>query len=92
MENDNQVKIYSFVRWRGFKEPYRQDNLTLTEAMELYKQEVEAIKYMVLQDGMVSIAGLMSFTGIMKGKTFVKKYDGRKALKDVQKNQRSQNE
>ena len=92
MKNDNQAKIYSFVRWRGFKEPFRQDNLTLAEAMELFKQEVGAIKYMVAKDDLISIAGLTSFTGIMKGRTFIKKYDGRKALKDVQKNQRSQNE
>ena len=90
--NKDQSKIYSFIRWRGLKEPFQQDNLTLAEAMELYKQEVEAIKYMVLQDGMVSVAGLMSFTGIMKGKVFIRKYDGRKALKEIQKEQRSQNE
>ncbi|MEM2919105.1 MAG: hypothetical protein QXY62_06375 [Candidatus Altiarchaeota archaeon] len=88
MENENQGKIYSFVRWRGFKEPYRQDNLSLKEAKALFKQEVDAIKYMVLQNGMVSIAGLMSFTGIMKGKIFIRKYDGRKALKQVQGNSR----
>src|SRR4030066_1710384 len=92
MGNNNQAKIYSFVRWRGLKEPYRQDNLALAEAMELFKQEVEAIKYMIAKGDLISIAGLMSFTGIMKGKTFIKRYDGRKALKDVQKNQRGQNE
>lgn len=77
--------IYSFVRWRGFKEPHRQDNLSFKKAMELFKQEVETIKSMVLKEGMVNIAGLTSFTGIMKGKTFIKKFDGRKALKEMQK-------
>jgi hypothetical protein len=91
MENNNQAKLYSFVKWRGFKEPFQQDNLNLNEAMELYKQEVEVIKHLILQDGLINIAGLMSFTGIMKGKTFIKKYNGRRALKDIQK-KRKQNE
>jgi len=84
MTNKDQP-VYSFVRWRGLKEPFQQDNLTYVEAMELFKQEIETIKHIVLQDGLVSVAELMSFTGIMKGKTFIKKYDGRKALKEMQK-------
>ncbi|MEO0126301.1 MAG: hypothetical protein ABIL44_00955 [candidate division WOR-3 bacterium] len=55
MENDSQGKIYSFVRCRGFKEPYRQDNLSLKEAKALFKQEVDAIKYMVLQKDIIQL-------------------------------------
>lgn len=77
--------IYFFVRWRGFKEPYRQDSLSFKKAMELFKQEVETIKSMVLKEGMVNIAGLTSFTEVIKSKIFIKRYDGRKALKEIQK-------